>query len=92
MGIAHLGDAAHLMLPAWEEVNLAMCDAADLALAITGGVDWKDAIKDYETKLLVREKSAAETAIEMLEKGVSENAAQVIMDFLNNKDDWLFCR
>ncbi len=60
-----LGDAAHLMPPLGVGVNLAMLDAAELALALVGSSTIDDAVHSYEKSMLPR---SAETA-RMLEHG-----------------------
>src|SRR5262245_18327377 len=47
-----LGDAAHLMPPLGVDVNLAMLDASDLALALASATTIDDAVRTYETTML----------------------------------------
>ncbi|MEU9131315.1 NAD(P)/FAD-dependent oxidoreductase [Kitasatospora sp. NPDC048540] len=49
-----LGDAAHLMPPLGVGVNLAMLDAAELALAIAGSDTVDEAVRSYEKTMLPR--------------------------------------
>lgn len=63
--VALLGDAAHLMPPLGVGVNLAMLDAAELALALVGATTIDEAVRSYEKSMLPR---SAETA-RMLEGG-----------------------
>ncbi|OPG13575.1 NAD(P)/FAD-dependent oxidoreductase [Microbispora sp. GKU 823] len=60
-----LGDAAHLMPPLGVGVNLAMLDAAELALALVNSSTIDDAVHSYEKSMLPR---SAEMA-QMLEHG-----------------------
>ncbi|MDH6577312.1 NAD(P)/FAD-dependent oxidoreductase [Kitasatospora sp. MAP5-34] len=60
-----LGDAAHLMPPLGVGVNLAMLDAAELALALANEATLDDAVRTYEKTMLSR---STETA-KMLEGG-----------------------
>ncbi|MFD0293350.1 FAD-dependent oxidoreductase [Streptomyces sp. NPDC127118] len=55
-----LGDAAHLMPPLGVGVNLAMLDAADLALALADAVTVDDAIHVYEKAMLPRSTETAQ--------------------------------
>ncbi|MFC4116279.1 FAD-dependent oxidoreductase [Nonomuraea zeae] len=63
-----LGDAAHLMPPLGVGVNLAMLDAAELALALAGSSTVGDAVRGYEKSMLPR---SAEMA-QLLEGGAEQ--------------------
>jgi 2-polyprenyl-6-methoxyphenol hydroxylase-like FAD-dependent oxidoreductase len=54
-GITLIGDAAHLMPPLGVGVNLAMQDAADLAIAVGGASDWHEAL--LKTEIEIRERA-----------------------------------
>ncbi|MEU8661040.1 FAD-dependent oxidoreductase [Actinoplanes philippinensis] len=54
-----LGDAAHLMPPLGVGVNLAMLDAAELALALAGSTTIDEAVRAYEDTMLPRSTEAA---------------------------------
>ena len=54
-GLTLVGDAAHVMPPVGVGANLAMLDAADLALALVEtGAGWAQAVADYEEAMLAR--------------------------------------
>ncbi|WP_435857902.1 FAD-dependent oxidoreductase [Streptomyces tendae] len=53
-GVTLLGDAAHLMPPLGVGVNLAMLDAAELALALARSTTVDDAVRTYEKTMLPR--------------------------------------
>ncbi len=72
-GITLLGDAAHVMSPfSGEGANLAMRDAADLALALTDCADWKSAVARFEPVMCNRAGVAATAALTALRDVFSE--------------------
>jgi 2-polyprenyl-6-methoxyphenol hydroxylase-like FAD-dependent oxidoreductase len=74
-GATLLGDAAHLMSPfAGQGVNLAMQDAAELAIAISEGSGLEEAVRYYEQRMFVRSKRAAEASAEGLEMAMASGA------------------
>lgn len=81
-----LGDAAHVMPPyAGEGVNMAMQDAYELAACLTDGQfkDTKEAISDYEKKMLKR---AAEVTKSTLDNTVLMHSEGAINELLKMFD------
>jgi 2-polyprenyl-6-methoxyphenol hydroxylase-like FAD-dependent oxidoreductase len=58
---------------AGDVANLAMQDAAELALASSTTQDWKTAVKDYETAMWTRASAAAAGAAEAIDDVFSED-------------------
>jgi 2-polyprenyl-6-methoxyphenol hydroxylase-like FAD-dependent oxidoreductase len=72
-----LGDAAHLMPPLGVGVNLAMLDAAELALALVDSATVAEAVRRYESTMLPR---STETA-KLLEGGAEQLLSDELPDF-----------
>jgi len=73
-GVTLLGDAAHLMSPfGGDGANLAMRDAADLALALVEDEDWRGAVQRAEIAMFTRAEPAAEGAWSAIQDTFSEN-------------------
>ncbi len=82
-GITLVGDAAHLMSPfSGEGANLAMRDAADLALAIVhasqNGIDLDEAITAFENAMFERAQESAIGAAAGVRKAFAENAMNTL--------------
>ncbi len=85
-GITILGDAAHLMSPFGAEgANMAMLDAAELALAITSSDDLTKAINEYEQNLFIRAARAAQKSARSLDLCISPgNSAETLAQAFKN--------
>lgn len=75
-----LGDAAHLMPPLGVGVNLAMLDAAELALALANSATVDDAVRAYEKTMLPRSTEKAE----LLENGAEHLLSADVPDFAHD--------
>jgi 2-polyprenyl-6-methoxyphenol hydroxylase-like FAD-dependent oxidoreductase len=79
-GVTLLGDAAHLMSPfGGDGANLAMQDAADLALALVEGGDWRAAIPSYEAAMFLRAEPSAAQARDGIDQIISEDGLSQIL-------------
>ncbi|PUZ24971.1 2-polyprenyl-6-methoxyphenol hydroxylase [Chitinophaga parva] len=78
-----LGDAAHIMAPSGEGVNLAMLDALELSECLTNEYfkDTQTAIAAYETVMRERAAQEAATSFEMVEWMHADDAQDRIVEF-----------
>jgi 2-polyprenyl-6-methoxyphenol hydroxylase-like FAD-dependent oxidoreductase len=73
-GVTLIGDASHLMSPfGGDGANLAMRDAADLALALAENNDWKTAVQRFEIAMWTRAEPAATGAWDAIQDTFSED-------------------
>ena len=73
-GVTLIGDAAHLMSPfGGDGANLAMRDAADLALALAKSEDWRAAVQRTEIAMCTRAEPAAAGAWDAIQDTFSED-------------------
>ncbi|WP_316845501.1 NAD(P)/FAD-dependent oxidoreductase [Pedobacter psychrodurus] len=83
--ITLLGDAAHIMPPSGEGVNLAMLDALELSENLTDNdfQSIKAAISAYEKQMLTRATEATQDALEMVEWMHADDAQDKMLALLN---------
>lgn len=80
-----LGDAAHIMPPSGEGVNLAMLDALELSESLTNpnAKEIQTAIAAYEKPMRERSAKEAQDAIEMTQWMHSDEALTIMVQMLN---------
>jgi len=91
--ITILGDAAHLMPPNGEGVNLAMLDALDLSECLTNGVyqNIEYALRAYEELMFARASPISEETVEGIEDFASptkESIQKLIQIFGDDENAW----
>ncbi|NUW37047.1 FAD-dependent monooxygenase [Nonomuraea sp. SMC257] len=81
-GVTLIGDAAHLMPPAGEGVNMAMLDALELALALVADPgDPAAAVARYEKEMFERTAPVAARCVRVTEVMMAPDGAQRILRF-----------
>jgi 2-polyprenyl-6-methoxyphenol hydroxylase-like FAD-dependent oxidoreductase len=85
-GITLIGDAAHLMSPfGGDGANLAMQDAADLALALVDQEDWSAAVQSTEIAMFARAEEAATGARDALGEFFSADGLAHILQVMKEQ-------
>ena len=80
-GVTIIGDAAHVMSPfGGDGANLAMRDAADLALALTENEDWEVAVRGFELEMCQRAEQSAAAANQAIQDVFSENGLNHMLE------------
>jgi 2-polyprenyl-6-methoxyphenol hydroxylase-like FAD-dependent oxidoreductase len=73
-GVMIVGDAAHVMSPfGGDGANLAMRDAAELALALISKTDWLTAVQSFEVEMFQRAEASAAEANQAIQDVFSEH-------------------
>lgn len=87
--ITLLGDAAHIMPPSGEGVNLAMLDALELSECLTNSnfKNLQSAIAAYEEQMRARGTEAAKDSLDMMDWMHAEDAQDKMVRLLNQAGD-----
>jgi 2-polyprenyl-6-methoxyphenol hydroxylase-like FAD-dependent oxidoreductase len=65
--------------------NLAMQDAADLALALAEAEDWRAAVRSYEDAMFARAETSAAAARDAIDQFISEDGLSHILRALQEQ-------